>query len=144
MQVRGLNRVFRIGTVAVVFSATVTVACGVDKSDSAGVDGPDCSRTPALTWDNFGKGHMDKHCNGCHSVLIPEYQRQGAPGGVDFNTYGDVLEWHDRIIARGTRDVLDEPTMPPGGGPSDLELQMLLEWLECETALDKAALAGGG
>jgi uncharacterized membrane protein len=144
MQLRGLNRVFHIWSAAMVFSATAALSCGADKSDSAEGEGPDCSRTPALTWDNFGKGHVDKHCNGCHSVLIPEYQRQGAPGGVDFNTYGDVLEWHDRIIARGTRAVLDEPTMPPGGGPSDLELQMLLEWLECETAMDKAALAGGG
>jgi len=143
MQLQGLNRVVRTCSAAVVFSATVAVSCGGDKSDSAEGQGPDCDRTPALTWDNFGKGHMDKHCNGCHSVLIPEYQRQDAPAGVDFNTYGDVLEWHDRIIARGTRSVLDEPTMPPGGGPSDLELSMLLEWLECEAAKDKAALAGG-
>jgi hypothetical protein len=87
---------------------------------------------------------MDKHCNGCHSVLIPEAQRQGAPSGVDFNTYADVIEWHDRIIARGTLKVLDTPSMPPGGGPSESELAQALEWLECEVAKDKAALAGGG
>ena len=122
--------------------AVGTAGCGKD-ADSAS-DTVDCSRTPPLTWDNFGKGHMDKHCNGCHSVLIPDAQRQGAPSGVDFNTYADVLEWEERIRARATRAVLDEPTMPPGGGPSDLELERTLEWLDCEVAADKAALASGG
>jgi hypothetical protein len=136
--IRGVRAPFAAG----VLFASAALSCGGDKADSAEADGPDCSRTPALTWDNFGKGHMDKHCNGCHSVLIPEAQRQGAPAGVDFNTYADVIEWHDRIIARGTRKVLEEPTMPPGGGPSTLELEMSLEWLECEVAKDKAALAG--
>ena len=124
--------------------AAALSACGKSESDSSSAAGPDCSRSPPLTWDNYGKGHMDKHCNGCHSVLIPEAQRQGAPAGVDFNTYADVIEWHDRIIARSTRAVLEEPTMPPGGGPSDEELRKVLEWLECEVAADKAALAAGG
>ena len=122
--------------------ALVGLSCGQDKQDSAVEEGPDCSRHPVLTWDNFGKPHMDKHCNGCHSVLIPLEQRQNAPVGVDFNTYGDVLEWYDRIIARSTKKVLDEPSMPPGGGLSDPELAKVLEWLECEVAKDKEALAG--
>ncbi len=116
------------------------VSCGSKAEDSGGPD-VDCSRRPALDWHNFGKGFMDKHCNGCHSVLVPDEWRQGAPAGVDFNTYGDVLEWTDRIWARGTRAVVEEPTMPPGGGPSTLELDRLEEWLSCEVALDKAALA---
>jgi len=127
----------------VLLGGAAAVSCGGDKADSSAAEGPDCSRKPALTWDNFGKGHVDKHCNGCHSVLIPLNQRQEAPIGVDFNTYADVIEWHDRIIARSTLKVLDEPTMPPGGGPSQLEMQMALEWLECEVAKDKEALAGG-
>ena len=122
--------------------SVAALSCGGDKADSAAEEGPDCSRSPPFTWDNFGKSHMDKHCNGCHSVLIPLAQRQNAPVGVDFNTYGDVLEWYDRIIARSTRKQLDEPSMPPGGGPSDQELEQVLEWLECEVAKDKAALAG--
>ena len=126
----------------VMLGAAIVVSCGGDKADSANEAGPDCSRHPALNWDNFGKPHMDKHCNGCHSVLIPLEQRQNAPIGVDFNTYGDVLEWYDRIIARSTKKVLDEPSMPPGGGLSDGELAMVLEWFECEVAKDKDALAG--
>lgn len=130
-------------TAVVIVTAALAVSCGGNKDSASGEAGPDCAHQPALTWENFGKGHMDKHCNGCHSVLIPDAQRQGAPSGVDFNTYQDVIEWHPRIIARGTRKVLPEPTMPPGGGPSPEELDNFLEWLECEAAKDKAALAEG-
>ncbi|HCH62581.1 MAG: hypothetical protein CL927_18585 [Deltaproteobacteria bacterium] len=139
---KSTTRVVWTWAAAAVASAAVA-ACGGNKADSAAVDGPECRDNPPLDWDNFGKGHMDKHCNGCHSVLIPEYQRQGAPAGVDFNTYGDVLAWRERIVARGTRAVLDEPTMPPGGGPSDEELSNVLEWLDCEVAKDKTALSRG-
>lgn len=126
----------------VVAGALLLGACGEKAGDSA-VDAADCDRSPPLTWDNYGKGHMDKHCNGCHSVLIPEAQRQDAPIGVDFNAYVDVIEWRERIRARGTTADQDAPTMPPGGGPSEQELAMLLEWLDCEVAADAAAVAGG-
>jgi|GEM_PF-1489292 len=133
----------RLQPAVVAALAAAALSCSGDKDSAAAGEGPDCSRNPPLTWDNFGKGHMDKHCNGCHSVLYTGEFRREAPVGIDFNTYADVIEWHDRIIARGTRKVLEQPSMPPGGGPSDLELEMALEWLECEVAKDKAALAGG-
>ena len=88
----------------------------------------DCDRNPPLTYHNFGKGYIDKHCVGCHSVLIPVDTRAGAPVGVDLNTYEDVLNWVDRIDMRSTGD---NPGMPPGGGPSAEERAMLKEWLLC-------------
>lgn len=127
-------------TILVVLGA----GCGDKTEDSAAVSTADCDRSPPLDWDNFGKGLMDKHCNGCHSVLVPEAQRQGAPTGVDFNTYADVIEWRERIRARATTAELDTPTMPPGGGPGPEELALLEEWLACEVALDAEALAAGG
>lgn len=112
--------------------------CGDKGADSAASDDP-CARRPALTWDNFGKGLMDKHCNGCHSTLVERSSRKGAPLGVDFNTYVGVLEFADRI---GARSLGEAPTMPPGGGPDLTERARLEEWLQCEVAADKAALAG--
>ena len=64
--------------------------------------------------------------------------RKGAPIGVDFNTYAGVLEFSDRI---GARSLWDTPTMPPGGGPDLEERARLEEWLQCEVAADRAALA---
>lgn len=106
---------------------------GADTGDGA------CARVPPLDWDNFGHGFMTKHCTGCHSSLLPAELREGAPVGVDFDTYQDVLDQSDRILARS---VGDAPTMPPGGGPTEEERARLAEWLACEVAADQAALGG--
>lgn len=98
---------------------------------------PECTRTPPLTYDNFGEGLMNKHCVGCHSSLLPEGMREEAPVGVDFDTYQGVLTWAARIEARATGDA---PDMPPGGGPSADEVARLTEWLHCEVADDVAKL----
>lgn len=113
------------------------MGCGAKAEDSAG-GAESCDRSPPLDWDNFGKGLMDKHCNGCHSSLVDRGARKGAPLGVDFNTYAGVLEFADRVAARSLGDA---PTMPPGGGPDPEERAQLEEWLRCEVAADKAALA---
>lgn len=118
--------------------ALLLLACG-DADDDSGVAAGDCDRAPALTYDNFGKGFMDTHCAGCHSSLYPEDLREGAPLGVDLDTYAGVLDWHERV---GARALGDSPTMPPGGGPSDEERARLAEWLACGVAEDAAALEG--
>lgn len=95
-----------------------------------------CLRDPPLTWDNFGKGHLDKHCNGCHSSLVRDDQRNLAPVGVDFDSYGEAVFWADRIWERGVVQV----SMPPGGGPSTEELDRFEEWMLCEVLRDQAEL----
>lgn len=107
------------------------LACG-DGDDS----GISCDRETELTYDNFGGAFLSKHCTGCHSVLHEGDLREGAPLGIDLNTYADVLQWATRIDAR-TLGSLD---MPPGGGPSADERMMLAEWLECGVYPDIEAL----
>lgn len=91
-----------------------------------------CVSTPALTWENFGEGHMDKHCNGCHSSQLRPEQRNNAPVGVDFNTYDLTVAWAERALIRG----VDSMDMPPGGGPSPEELANFDEWIRCEVMPD--------
>lgn len=98
------------------------------------VDDP-CSSEPALTWENFGKGHLDKHCNGCHSSQIRPEQRNNAPVGVDFDTWDKTVQFGERIWIRGG-ETLD---MPPGGGPSEDELRLFEEWMHCEVLEDDPA-----
>ena len=100
-----------------------------------------CARRPALSYDNFGRSHMEKHCTGCHSSLLPEGRRQDAPMGVDLDTWAGVLQWGDRVQARSTGD---SPTMPPGGGPGADEVAMLEEWLVCDVIPTAALLAEEG
>lgn len=87
-----------------------------------------CGREPALTYENFGKGFMAKHCAGCHSTLNPSGHRKGAPPGVDLDTYAGVKQWAYRTEVRA---LAAEPDMPPGGGPGPDELARLDEWLNC-------------
>jgi uncharacterized membrane protein len=115
-----------------ILTLLMAIACsnGQDTSD------PLCYHEPQLSYENFGKGYMDKHCVGCHSVLLPVHSREGAPVGVDLNTYQDVMFWLERIDARSTGE---SPTMPPGGGPSVDERALLEEWLNCQVTDDLEA-----
>lgn len=111
-------------------------ACSGAGDDSGG----DCDRSPPLSWHSFGQGFMGKHCTGCHSSLLPDSHREGAPASVNFDTYADVVAQADRIAARALGD---EPTMPPGGGPSAEEQALLAEWLRCGVAEDEPRLEVG-
>ena len=87
-----------------------------------------CQRDPPLTYENFGEGILQRHCNSCHSVYARAGQRANAPLGVDFDTWDDVLTWGERIKVRS----IDEDTMPPAGGMVPEERVGLEEWLRCE------------
>ena len=118
--------------------ALTLVSCGGDGSDSSDVN---CDRNPPFTYDNFGRGFMGKHCNGCHSSLVSGNQREGAPTGVDFDTYRGIVTWGYRIESRS---VGEAGGMPPGGGPSEAEFARFQEWLECQVLRDSDALSAQG
>ena len=105
-----------------------TAACAEPESD--------CLREPALDYDNFGRGFVEQFCAGCHSSLTPPAHRNGAPPGLDFDHYGAVMSWAERIEAR-----VMEPdpgrAMPPGGGPSEEERARLREWVQCSVLPDR-------
>jgi hypothetical protein len=107
--------------------AGALLACGEGK-DSGEEAGP-CDRDPPLTYNNFGRGYLEKHCTGCHSSDMPEGRRGEAPLGVDFDTWELVLQWAERLQARGSGE---NPTMPPSGGPDEGERSLFQEWLDCE------------
>jgi hypothetical protein len=88
-----------------------------------------CVRDPPLTYENYGRGFLGKWCTGCHSSLLRPDQRNDAPLGVDFDTWAGVLEWADRIEARG---VPESGGMPPAGGASAEDREIFAEWLHCE------------
>lgn len=87
-----------------------------------------CTRDPPLTYDNFGKGILQRHCNGCHSDFMRAGQRGDAPLDVNLNKWEYVLDWADRIEVRAVEDV----DMPPTGTMVPLERQLLGEWLKCD------------
>jgi hypothetical protein len=92
---------------------------------------PVCSHDPPLTYDNFGEGFTTQFCTGCHSSIVPEEHRMGAPEAYNFDTYEGVLYWADKI-----EPVVMDGEMPPGGGPTDAEKVQFAEWMACSVMPD--------
>ena len=112
------------------------LACGEGGDSGSGKEPTDtpvdtarpaaCADAPAVTWESWGHGFFLTYCNACHSADTPE--RSGAPEGVDFDTRAQAVQWKDRVQAR----VLEEGTMPLGGGVYEDDLQLLEVLLACD------------
>ena len=85
-----------------------------------------CETAPSVTWESWGHGFFLTYCNACHSSTA--VNRSGAPEGVDFDSRADTVEWKGRIRAR----VLEEQTMPLGGGVYEEDLSLLEVMLACD------------
>jgi len=94
-------------------------ACGTD-TDSA------CSAS-FLRYSNFGAPFIANWCRACHSAELPPDMRQQAPIDVNFDTLDDIRAWSRPIALTAG----DGTSMPPAGGPSADERQMLVAWLRC-------------
>lgn len=85
-----------------------------------------CSESEALvTWENWGAGFFAGYCRSCHSSATPD--RRGAPAGMDFDTPEQVFALRAAIES----SVIDEATMPYGGGLPSEELARLEAFFAC-------------
>jgi uncharacterized membrane protein len=112
----------------VIVAALVFLGAASACAKNTTIDEYECPKGgTTLTYDNFGKGFLDAHCQKCHGQ--PTKDRNGAPASFDFHTQADALEHKDRIFARAAADNV---TMPPGPDdpPAD-ERYQLAEWLAC-------------
>jgi hypothetical protein len=89
---------------------------------------PSTADCDELSWQSTGRPVLLTWCVPCHSSSLPSELRQGAPLGVDFDTYTLALPWAERILVRATGEA---PTMPPGGGTPEEDQQALADWISC-------------
>lgn len=87
-----------------------------------------CATAPAVTWDNWGRGFFRTWCGACHSATAQE--RNGAPESLDLESEARVRALRSSIH----RSVLEDHTMPLGGGIPEEDLQLLEVYLSCELA----------
>ncbi len=80
----------------------------------------------SVSWDGFAHGFFLTYCNACHSEANVN-SRYGAPRGIDFDSEALVYAQATRVRAR----VLDEGTMPLGGGVRPDDLVLLDRYLSC-------------
>ena len=120
----GWPRLQPLGTFAVLAAlAAICVGCKETTLDER----PCPPSGTELTYENFGRGFMNDHCQRCHGVASSE--RNGAPSGYDFASVDDVRKYKERIFSRAAAD---NTTMPPGpDDPPEPDREKLAEWLAC-------------
>ena len=112
-------------------SLLLVAACGVGPATgdaSQQVDPDTCAQTSYVTYASFGQPFLENWCRGCHSSQLPPAMRQMAPANVNFDSLDDVHTWSHDILTRAGGSAA---TMPPAGGPSEDERQLLVDWLGC-------------
>ena len=114
------------------------------------VPGRACPTGSVLTWENFGEPFMLSHCTGCHSSQLdgsgpPPGNRQGAPPGVNFDTY-DLTRSFGITIYQQAAD--DNTLMPPKDNipvdnPVSVDDRVALgDWIACNMPTDAMLAAG--
>jgi uncharacterized membrane protein len=78
-----------------------------------------------LSYDSFGAAFLTTYCRTCHSSGAAD--RRGAPVGVDFDSEADAVGRAADI----RRTVLEDGSMPVGGGVTALDRERLEAWLGC-------------
>lgn len=102
------------------------LACAVEDAAPTACEADTAGAYP--TWSSFGEKFLATWCQSCHAAASPN--RFGAPATVVFDTEADLV----RQRAAVRRAVLEDLTMPLGGGVSDEERAELARYLDCVDA----------
>jgi len=106
----------------------LTVACNPKPATpDSGLPEPECE-TLIWNWQNTGEPFMRTWCTSCHHSDLDDDSRQGAPIDVNLETYADFVRWAERVDARVWAT---SAPMPPAGGPTEEELDLLGTWMDC-------------
>lgn len=103
----------------------LTLACDNKDTGSDSASVATCDSSPPVTWDNWADGFFLTYCRACHSATSPD--RRGAPDSINFDTEAEVVRMSG--VVRSV--VLDNATMPIGGGVYDDDLYLLDVYLRC-------------
>jgi len=116
--------VSRAGSIMVATALALSLGACVESGYEEAVCPPGGTE---LTYENFGKPFMDRHCQSCHASGAPD--RHGAPSGYSFDDHESVVANAEHIYARSAGD---KASMPPGpDDPPQEERDALEEWLAC-------------
>ena len=79
------------------------------------------------SYEYEGHALIRTYCTSCHSQHLQGEKRYGTPPGIDFDTLEGIRQWSTSSAHR----VFDLKDMPPGGGMSDQDREILASWLRC-------------
>ena len=117
-------RALAMGVIALCLGCGAGDGGGPDEPDPVDdVCGPDI---PLVSWQTFGEGFTATYCQGCHATTTLD--RQGAPDEIFFDSEQDTLDIAQLVLASTTGEA---PRMPPNGGPTEDDRELLSIWLTC-------------
>jgi uncharacterized membrane protein len=118
-----MMRTLRRCAVAFLLLAACLVACE-DKLDPF-VEGGQHQLPDSVSYTEHVKPLLDTYCTGCHASFLQGADRNGAPTGVDVDTYAGAVQWADRSNAR-----IQAGSMPPSGGLSSSDRELFQKWVD--------------
>jgi uncharacterized membrane protein len=90
----------------------------------------DCSTLePVPTFEDLQRGIL-QICHRCHSAQVSGAARNGAPDGVNFDTYEEFKVFADTASFLVEKRVMP---FPDGGGPTEAQRRELYAWAACGT-----------
>lgn len=89
-------------------------------------DPGDCPEGSTVAWEDV-EPLFSEHCNSCHSTDLTGLDRAGAPVGYDYDTMEAA-----RSHPNWTWAEVKLGHMPPSGSLSEVEQELIREWLACQ------------
>ena len=105
------------------------LACNIEAettADSTYLDTATLVHCEEPSYQEWTEGFLMGKCQSCHAVHSPN--RYGAPENVFFDSEEASIYWLSSI----ERTVLNAETMPPSGGVTEEEKELLRRWIECD------------
>ena len=106
-------------------AVAVLASCSSSDDEASEPATGECSQ--AMSYESFAGPFFLDWCTGCHSSSLQEGQRQEAPLDVNFDTLDDIRQRRELILAFA----VNTHKMPPAGGPTDAERDLLGQWFSC-------------
>ena len=112
------------GTPGFVAALVALLLCCGTKNDPVG--GSTADNLPdTVTYAEHIRPLLETTCTGCHASAREGADRNGAPTGVDFDTYANIALWAERANAR-----IQAGSMPPSGGLDSDDRALFQKWVD--------------
>ncbi len=99
------------------------LSCGTKKDPV--IEAPENGLQETVTYIQHIGPLLGTSCTMCHASDLQGADRNGAPTGIDIETYSGVVEWVERCNAR-----IQAGSMPPVGGLASTDRELFQTWID--------------
>jgi hypothetical protein len=119
-----LHRIVHGGTLgAMAGLVALSISCGTKNDPVGSLPGDGLPET--VTYTEHIRPLLEDNCTGCHASTLQGADRNGAPTGIDFDTYANATQWAEQGNAR-----IQAGSMPPSGGLTSNDRALFQKWVD--------------